>query len=108
MQLCRGVDTRKDLLMNENGNGNAKIVLNCEPVWAQSDVIKVLYGMPKPTLTRLAAEGKIRSRKLEDRRDSVDIRTARVYRCSDVTEWIMNDAIDPVTSGEAQEEQVAV
>jgi hypothetical protein len=77
-------------------NGNAKIVLQCEPVWAQADVIKVLYGMPKPTLVRLACEGKIRSRKLDDRQEECGERTTRVYRCSDVTEWIDREAIDPV------------
>ena len=87
-----------------------KIELKCEPVWAQADVIKVLYGLPKPTLIRLACEGKVRSRKLEDVQENCAERTTRVFRCSDVAEWIEKEAINPnqVAMPCAVESQVAV
>jgi hypothetical protein len=80
-----------------------KIVVTCEPVWAQAEVVKVLYGLPKPTLMRLASEGKIRSRRLDDRKDECGDRTTRVYRCSDVTEWIEKEAVDPESAKQSQE-----
>jgi hypothetical protein len=72
-----------------------KIVVTFEPVWAQADVIKAIYGVPKPTLLRLAGDGKIRSRRMADAGEIVDQRTTRVYRCADVAEWLDKEALDP-------------
>lgn len=84
-----------------------KIVIQCEPIWAQAETVKVLYGLPKPTLLRLAGEGKIRSRKLEDVKANCAGTTTRVYRCSDISEWIDREAIDPIRES-ATETAVAV
>jgi hypothetical protein len=72
-----------------------KFILECKPDYVQAQVAKVLCGIPKPTLMRLAAEGKVRSRRLDDDPLRMTDQTTRVYRYQDIIEWIENQAIDP-------------
>ena len=72
----------------------AKIVVEMPPDWVQAGLAKTLCGIPKPTLMRIAAEGKVRSRRMDDRLDNCTPQTTRVYKYSDILEWIDKDCID--------------
>ena len=75
-----------------------KFVLECKPDYVQAETAKVLCGIPKPTLIRIASEGKVRSRRLDDDPLRMTDKTTRVYRYQDIIEWIEKDAIDPVAA----------
>jgi hypothetical protein len=84
--------------------GEAKLVVEIKPDWVQADVAKTLCGVPKPTLMRIAGEGKVRSRRCDDDPSRCNERTTRVYRYQDILDWMDNEAIDPVkaaASGQA-------
>lgn len=70
------------------------IVVNIKPDWVQAAVAKTLCGIPKPTLMRISAEGKVRSKRVEDQIENCSARTTRVYRYADILEWIDKDCID--------------
>jgi hypothetical protein len=80
-----------------------KIVVEFKPDYVQAEVAKALCGIPKPTLMRICAEGKVRSRRLDDDKARCNERTTRVYRYSDILEWIETTAIDPVATHTAEE-----
>lgn len=71
-----------------------KIVVEMAPDWVQAALAKTLCGIPKPTLMRISAEGKVRSKRLDDRMESCNGKTTRVYRYADILEWIDRDCID--------------
>jgi hypothetical protein len=70
------------------------IIINIKPDWVQAGLAKTLCGIPKPTLMRIAAEGKVRSKRAEDRMENCTTTTTRVYRYADILEWLEKDCID--------------
>jgi hypothetical protein len=80
-----------------------KIVVEVRPDYVQAEVAKILCGIPKPTLMRICAEGKVRSRRLDDDAARCNERTTRVYKYADILEWIEKTAIDPVATHTAEE-----
>ena len=76
-----------------------KIVVEFKPDYVQAEVAKALCGIPKPTLMRICAEGKVRSRRLDDDTARCNERTTRVYKYADILEWIETTAIDPHQQG---------
>ena len=81
--------------------GDTKIVVNIKPDWVQSDVAKTLCGIPKPTLLRIAGDGKVRSRRCDDDAGRCNDHTTRVYKYQDILDWLDNEAIDPVKGAAA-------
>ena len=77
-------------------SGDIRYVLELKPEWVQAAVAKAMTGIPKPTLMRLAAEGKIRSRRMEDDAAKATDNMVRVFKYSDLLEWIETQAVDPV------------
>lgn len=77
-------------------SNQATVVINIKPDWVQSDLAKTLCGIPKPTLMRITAEGKVRSRRCDDDTTRCNDRTTRVYRYQDILDWLDSEAIDPV------------
>lgn len=75
-----------------------RLVVDIRPDYVQAELAKTLTGIPKPTLMRLAADGKVRSRRLDDDPLRMTDQTTRVYRYQDIIEWIEKDAIDPVAA----------
>ena len=73
------------------------IIINIKPDWVQAGLAKTLCGIPKPTLMRIAADGKVRSKRAEDRIENCTPQTTRVYRYADILEWLEKDCIDGTT-----------
>ena len=84
-------------------SGDIRYVLEVKPDWVQAAVAKALTGIPKPTLMRLAGEGKIRSRRMEDDAAKATDNMVRVFKYADILEWIEKDAVDPVKLAAAKE-----
>ncbi len=80
------------------------IVVNIKPDWVQAALAKTLCGIPKPTLIRISAEGKVRSKRVDDRMECCTGQTTRVYRYADILEWIDKECIDGAVKMDDAEE----
>lgn len=70
---------------------SVKVIINVDPVWGTSPVVSARYGITQGKLRELARSGIVRARK-----ENPDSRTSRtVFRCSDVNEWLENEAPRP-------------
>lgn len=65
-------------------------ILTALPVWARSEVVQALTGLPDSVLRRLYNDGLIRVVKSQDARNA-----ACVYRLGDVLEWMDTQAPKP-------------